>query len=253
VTGAPPIAVQQYSFGRRAAQEATLRRVAAMGYLGVEFEDLHGVAPERIREVTDELGLAIIAVHPPAPIQDCLHEMIDTAKKLGTETIVDGLYDFTSASELRDLVAGMNRVADVCAAEGITLGYHNHDAEFSTRFDGAMAFDLIMEDLDPRIFVELDTYWAQVGGVDPIHVLRSLGDRVRLLNVADGPAMSSDDDNTAVGSGDVDIPALLEAAPWVDWHIVEFHECATDVFEAVEESYRYLVDSGLSRGRSAPG
>lgn len=251
MTGPPPIAVQLYSFGRRAAHEATLRRVAAMGYLGVELEDLHGVAPEMIRELTDELGLTVIAVHAPAPtLEDCLEELIETAKKLGAQSIVDGFYEFTSTAQLRDLIARRNRAAEVCATEGLTLGYHNHDPEFSTRLDGATAFDLIMEELDPRIFLELDAYWAQVGGADPVQVLRSLGDRVRLLHVKDGPAISADDLNTAVGSGEVDIRALLEAAPWVDWHIVEFDECATDTFEAVQDSYRYLVDSGLSRGRS---
>jgi hypothetical protein len=35
----------------------------------------------------------------------------------------------------------------------------------------------------------------------------------------------------------------------VKWHIVELDACATDMFEAVEKSYRFLTGRGLSRGR----
>jgi hypothetical protein len=48
----------------------------------------------------------------------------------------------------------------------------------------------------------------------------------------------------------VDIPSVLAAAPHAAWHVVELDRCDTDMFEAVEASYRYLVGNGLSAGRS---
>ena len=53
----------------------------------------------------------------------------------------------------------------------------------------------------------------------------------------------------AVGSGTLDIPAILSSAPTARWHIVELDRCATDMMTAVADSYRYLVDSGLTQGR----
>jgi hypothetical protein len=47
----------------------------------------------------------------------------------------------------------------------------------------------------------------------------------------------------------VDLPAVAAAAPYAEWHIVELDHCATDMFEAVEKSYRYLVDAGISTGQ----
>jgi hypothetical protein len=35
---------------------------------------------------------------------------------------------------------------------------------------------------------------------------------------------------------------------YTQWLIVELDECATDMLEAVEKSYRYLVEKGLGRG-----
>ena len=42
---------------------------------------------------------------------------------------------------------------------------------------------------------------------------------------------------------------IAAAADQAAWHIVELDHCATDMFEAVEQSYRYLVAEGISKGR----
>ena len=56
----------------------------------------------------------------------------------------------------------------------------------------------------------------------------------------------------AVGDGVVDIPGVLAASPAARWHIVELDRCDTDMFEAVERSYDYLVGNGsLGAGRSS--
>jgi sugar phosphate isomerase/epimerase len=106
-----------------------------------------------------------------------------------------------------------------------------------------------MAQLDPEIFVELDTYWTRVGGRDPVKVVAELGERVRLLHLKDGPADGPKSKMTAVGDGVLDFLAIAAASDTVRWHIVELDACATDMFEAIEKSYRYLVGRGLSRGR----
>jgi sugar phosphate isomerase/epimerase len=55
---------------------------------------------------------------------------------------------------------------------------------------------------------------------------------------------------TAVGQGVMDIPAIVAAAEGrTEWMIVELDSCATDMWKAVEESYRYLIEKGLAYGR----
>jgi len=68
--------------------------------------------------------------------------------------------------------------------------------------------------------------------------------------VKDGPADAPPSPMVAVGDGAVDIPAVLAAAPGARWHVVELDRCATDMFEAVERSYDFLVGAGYSSGRS---
>ena len=98
------------------------------------------------------------------------------------------------------------------------------------------------------MIAEVDIYWAQVGGSDPKEIVTELGPRVGLLHVKDGPADSPKHPMVAVGDGVVDIPGVLDASPSARWHIVELDRCATDMFEAVERSYDYLVGGGYSGG-----
>jgi sugar phosphate isomerase/epimerase len=133
------------------------------------------------------------------------------------------------------------------------LGYHNHNWEFSTRIDGRPAYSVLFDQLSPQIFAEVDVYWAQVGGCDPVSIITELGTRARLLHMKDGPADSPKSAMTAAGAGAVDLPGVAAAAPYADWHIVELDRCETDMFEAVEASFRYLVEAGLSQGQEARG
>ena len=74
---------------------------------------------------------------------------------------------------------------------------------------------------------------------------------MRLLHVKDGPADDPGAPMVAVGAGVVDIPAILRANPAVEWHLVELDRCATDMYEAVAESRKYLATLGLTADRSS--
>ena len=57
----------------------------------------------------------------------------------------------------------------------------------------------------------------------------------------DGPADDRASAMVAVGDGVIDVPGVLAAARSAQWHIVELDRCDTDMFDAVERSYDYLV------------
>ena len=144
----------------------------------------------------------------------------------------------------------MNNANEIARSRGVSLGYHNHWWEFATNVGGQTAWSALFERLDPTVFAELDIYWATLGGADPRQVIADLGERLWLLHVKDGPCDAPESPMVAVGSGTLDIAAILASAPTAKWHIVELDRCATDMFAALADSRRYLVDSGLSRGRA---
>jgi sugar phosphate isomerase/epimerase len=253
----PGIAAQLWTFHELAATdfEGVLTGISRLGYLAVEPLGLHGRSPARVRELLDSLGLTLSSAHAPFPAGPDAARILDENAELGATTLVWSLEreEFDSPDAIARGVERINEGAERAAAHGMTIGYHNHFAEFANVFDGRPAYDLLLDLLDPRVVIELDMYWAQLGGADPAAVIRGLGERVRFLHVKDGPAQTNEDYMVPVGQGRVDIPAALGASESVRWHIVELDRSRMDMFEALRQSYDYLVGNGLSRGRVPAG
>ena len=253
----PGIAAQLWTFHDLAANdlEGVLTRIGELGYLAVEPLGLHGRAPEQVRALLDSLGMTLCSVHAPFPAGPEASKILDEQAALGATTLVWSLEkdEFDTPAAISKGVERINEGAERAGAYGMTVGYHNHYAEFANKFDDRIAYDLLLEQLDPRVVIELDMYWAQLGGADPAVIIAGLGDRLKFLHVKDGPAQTEADYMVPVGQGSVDIEAALAANPAVDWHIVELDRCRIDQFEALRQSYEYLVGRDLSRGRLPVG
>jgi sugar phosphate isomerase/epimerase len=148
--------------------------------------------------------------------------------------------EWTSADGVAGTAAALNETAAQAADLGIRIGYHNHWWELENRVDGGTALEALADRLDPAVVLEVDVYWAAVGGQDVPALLGRLGDRVRYLHVKDGPATKGDP-MTAVGSGTLPIPDILAAGKSVEWRVVELDECATDMVRALADSHAYLT------------
>ncbi|HEX3779882.1 MAG TPA: sugar phosphate isomerase/epimerase [Pseudonocardiaceae bacterium] len=249
----PAIAAQLWTFHDLAARdlEGVLTKIAALGYTAVEPLGLHGRRPAAVRALLDELGMAVCSAHAPFPAGPDASRILDEQAELGADTVVWSLEkeEFDSVEAIRRGCERINEGAANARDYGITVGYHNHYAEFANSFDGRKAYDVLLDELSPDVLLELDMYWVLLGGADPAEVLRSLAERVRFLHVKDGPAEYDGDYMVPVGQGRVDIPAVLGAGTGVRWHIVELDRCHLDMFDALRQSYAYLVGKGLSRGR----
>jgi sugar phosphate isomerase/epimerase len=246
-----PIALQLYTVRERLAADygGALARVTDIGYAGVEPfgvpADLD-TAAARIHA----LGLDVPSVHIPPPQDAAAQETaLRIAAAYDTRRIVCGMSPdgFASPDAIARTCDALNAMGRFAAENGLALGYHNHWWEFGP-VDGQIPFDVMRRELDPSIIFEVDIYWAQVGGQDPVALIADLGDRAPLLHVKDGPADNTGSAMVALGGGAVDVPGAV-AAGAADWLIVELAKCDGDMLEAVERSYHYLVDEELGHGR----
>lgn len=248
-----PLALQLYTLREQLADhfEAVIRQVAAIGYRGVETAGLYGPSPPRAAELFRELGLEVTSMHAPLPLLDHLDETIDLARVLSTRRVVCAWYPperLATPVAIRGVCDELNRANQELRAQGLELLYHNHWAECA-RVDDKFAYQYMLEYLDPTIAFEIDVYWAKTAGLDPAAWVRELGARAPLLHIKDGPA-TLDAPMTAVGEGVVDMFAIAEASQaHAAWWIVELDRCATDMMQAVTQSYIYLVQRGLAYGR----
>jgi sugar phosphate isomerase/epimerase len=248
-----PISVQLYTLRDEAAADfpAVIERLARIGYAGVEPAGFHGMAPRELRRRVEAAGMVVSSAHITLPVGDSANEILDVQQEIGAEDVVVAFLPpdrFADSDQIFVTADQLNRARENVTARGMRLGYHNHNWEFSTRIDDRPAYEILFEQLHSEIFAEVDVYWAQVGGSDPVEVVRSLGSRARLLHIKDGPADSPKSAMTAAGAGVIDIAGIAGVAD-AAWYIVELDRCETDMFEAVEQSYEYLVGEGLARGR----
>ena len=247
-----PIALQLYTIRELLAQdyEGTIRKVAEMGYVGVETANLFNSSPASAARVFDELGLTVSSAHSALPLGDQKQEVIDTMGALSCKRLVlpwQPPEKFKSLDGIKSICDSLNEAAAVANANGFQLGYHNHWFEYEV-LEGRLPVDIMLEYLDPSVFFELDVYWVQTAGQDPVEVVRRLGRRAPFLHVKDGPCQI-EAPMTALGEGVVDVPGVVAAgAGSTEWLVVELDRCATDMLEAVRKSYHYLVGKGLARG-----
>ncbi len=250
---ASPIALQLYTLREKMAHDfdGVVRQVAAMGYAGVETAGFPGTTPEKASRLFASLGLAVPSAHLPMPVGEHKQASLDTANALGIKRIINGLGpdQFTSVDKIKASCDLFNTAHEAAAEHGFTFGIHKHWWEF-LQVDGRLVCDIMLEHLTPSVFFEVDVYWVQTGGADPVDVVNRLGKRAPILHIKDGPC-NREEPMTAVGAGKVDMPGVIAAgAGSTEWLIVELDRCATDMVEAVEQSYRYLVDNGLGSGRA---
>lgn len=240
-----PIALQLYTVRDSSQRDfaRTVERVAAIGYTGVETAGFPNTSPEAAARLFADLGLTVCGAHSPLPLGGERNRVIETMQALTCKRLVLAWMppeSFTTRAGVEAVCAQLNEANAVARANGFSLGYHNHWFEFENRIDGESAHAWMARLCDPDIFFEIDTYWAKTAGDDPARVVRDYGSRAPLLHLKDGPAVR-DAPMTALGEGVMDIPAIVAAArPHAEWFVVELDHCATDMFTAVEKSYRYL-------------
>jgi sugar phosphate isomerase/epimerase len=250
---APPISVQLYSLREASEQDfpAVLRHLGATGFVGVELAGLHGLTTEQFTAIVHEAGLVVSSSHVGAS-PDVLLGSLDECQAVGCDTAILAFLppeNFATLDAIKGSAELINSGFAAASSRGMTFGYHNHWWEFETIIDGRTAWSHLWDLLEPGVVAEVDVYWATVGKADPKQVIADLGDRLAYLHVKDGPADDPKSPMVAVGSGSVDIPAILAAAPTAKWHVVELDRCATDMATAIDESYAFLTTNGYSRGR----
>ena len=225
-----------------------LRRVADFGYGAVEPYDVL-TDPEQLRADLDEAGLAVCSVHSNI-LGDDGEVLLRGVVAVGGDTVIVPWAEperFADAEAVAELAAELNLAAAKTADQGLRLGYHNHDFELSSLVGGRPALEVLADALDPAVILEVDTYWAAVGGQDVPALLRRLGDRVRYLHVKDGPIGTREGDvMVAVGSGRMPVADILAACPSAEWHVVELDRCATDMLTAVGDSLAWLAEHDLA-------
>jgi sugar phosphate isomerase/epimerase len=226
------IAVQLYSV-RDYCNDAheiveTLKKVRAIGYRAVELSSVGPLPPHELAKVLDGEGLTCCSTHED--VEELLTDPESVIERLGILTCKFTVYpmprgqDLSSTEGVKRLSKALNRSGRLFAKAGITLAYHNHNLEFH-RLNGKTVFDWLMAETDAKaLAAELDTYWVQAGGADPVEMLGRMKSRVPILHIKDyGVDTRGKATFEEIGQGNLDWERILAAAKRAGcrWYVVE--------------------------------
>lgn len=179
------IAINTESFLDYLDNDADIRKalqaVKEIGYKSVELWHVKGPEHQASwRPFLDEAGLRCCAIHELyEEVMEHIDGTIAKAKDVGAGILAIGRSrdtDWEDEASIRKLAEGLNELGRKCQTEGIQVLYHNHNTEFS-RFGDKTGLDLLFELTDPELVgSELDAYWVQLSGADPVKWCKKLAD-----------------------------------------------------------------------------
>ncbi|HUS59039.1 MAG TPA: sugar phosphate isomerase/epimerase [Planctomycetota bacterium] len=247
-----PISIQLYSVRDLCAKDfrGTIKKIAGIGYKGVEFAGLHDASAKDVAGWLKAFGIKASSAHMALVTKENVNQVVDDAATLGIKRIVSGLgpNDLKTEDDVKRAAQRFSEAAKLLKPHGMTMGYHNHWWEFD-KIGDKTAYELFFAAASADVFSQLDVYWAAYGKAFPPKVLADHAKRVPLLHIKDG-TLEINAPHTAVGSGLLNMHNIVAAADakTLEWVIVELDSCATDMMAAVKKSYKYLTTEKLAKG-----
>jgi len=220
--------------------EATLDRVAQIGYNEVEFAGYFGRTPQQISDALKKSGLTSPAAH--IDMRAPWDKTLEDAAIVGHEYLVVPWMDESQRTPdgVKQLAQEFNRRAEAARKAGKNFAYHNHDFEFKQLGNsGKLLYDTLLESTDPKlVLMEMDLFWITRGGQDPLAYWNKYPGRFPLLHIKD---MAADQSMQDVGSGQIPFAKYFKARNVGGaTHFFVEHDQPKDPFASIDRSYQHL-------------
>ena len=130
-------------------------------------------------------------------------KLFEGLKTMGAKyCVIPGMSFGSTLAEMEACCALLNQVGVVAKEYGLMFGYHNHKGDFA-QVEGQTILDYVIAHTDAdKFFIELDVCKTNMGDVDPMHYLKTYGDRIKVLHAKDEGVLGT--------SGDIDFKEVFE-------------------------------------------
>ena len=183
------------------------------------------MSPEEFKKLCNERGISIPATGAAyEELVNSTDSVIYRAKALGAKYVMTawiphktGSFNFENAKKA---VEDFNRVGKKLKENGLIFCYHVHGYEFWKHENGTL-LDYIINNTNPEdVSFEMDVFWVQFGGGDPVQLLKKYGNRWKLIHLKDLKkgakkdltGLTGPENNVPLGEGELDIPGILREA-----------------------------------------
>ena len=258
------IGLQLYTVRDAMQQDAvgTLAKVAQIGYNSVEAatytgsQKFYGMDAKTFADLLKQNGLIIPSAHyrlgqektNGADTKGTLlfewDKAVDDAAAVGIKYMVCA---YLSAEErggidhYKQLAEQFNKAAETCKKAGIQLCYHNHDFEF-IKDNNQLPYEVLLKDTHKDLVkFEIDLYWVNKAGHDPIELFKANPGRYPLWHVKDMDN-TPQHDFTEVGNGIINFKKIFEYADkaGMKYFFVEQDKTPGDPFDSIAKSIAYI-------------
>lgn len=235
------------------------QRLAQMGYTAAEafgYEDglIAGLTPAAYREAVEAAGLKLLSSHVTHPLsaQELAsgdfskalawwEECIAAHKAAGIPYLVmSWSQPLQTKAQMSVMAAFLDAIGAKCRAAGIRFGYHYHSHEYRP-VDGTTMIDVFASETKPEnVFIQMDVYWAVVGGASPVEYFKKYPGRYELLHIKDKYELGQ--------SGMVGFDAIFKAMPAAGTKafVVELEQASTpNILKGLRESALYLRNASF--------
>lgn len=225
----------------------SLKKIRQIGYTAVEMSPFGPLELQELKQVLDGEGISFPSTHLGVDqILNDFDRVTEALQFFGCRHVASS-GRANDADGYQRLAADLSRAAERLEQVGIALSYHNHHWEFQ-KFGERTGLQILLDETDPRVNFQLDTYWVQEGGADPIAWIRSVAGRIPYLHLKDMTIIDTKVHMAEVGVGNLNWPGIFTAAKeaGTQWFIVEQDFCQRDPFESIAISLRNLKAMGIA-------
>ena len=181
-----------------------LKDLAEMGYTSIEAANydngkFYGKTPEEFKSAVEKAGMTVLSSHcsrglsgeevASGDFSESLKwwdQSIAAHKAAGMKYIVNpGIGVPKTMKEMKMYCDYFNTVGYKTAAASIAFGYHNHAFEFR-KIEDQLIYDFLLDNVSPNhVFFEMDVYWVQEGGGDPVAYLKKRPSQFKAVHIKD--------------------------------------------------------------------
>jgi len=246
--------------------KGTIEKVAKVGFNSVEAAGysadgmFYGMKPQDFSKLLEDNGLIIPSSHysfgedkdPKGneKLGTILHgwdKAVQDGASIGLKYMVCAYLSPTERGGLdhyKIVADSLNKAGEICKKSGIQLCYHNHDFEFEKQ-NGKMGYDILLDQTDKDLVkMEMDLFWVNKAGYNPIDLFKAHPHRFALWHVKDMDR-TPEKKFTEVGNGTIDFISIFDHAgeSGMKYFFVEQDQCPGNPFDSINQSYTYIKDN----------
>lgn len=249
-----PLGIESYTFRNSFPINIvkTLDTIQRLGF--TEYEGgSYGMPASEFSKLCNERGIKIISTSADySELERSPDSVAHRAKSLGAKYVMCAWIPHKNSGftleNAKNAVEVFNKAGKVLKDSGITFCYHPHGYEFQPYQNGTL-LDYLIKNTNPKdVSFEMDILWIQFGGGDPVALLKKYVNRWKLMHLKDlrkGTKKdlsggTSPENDVALGTGEINIPAILKEAKKVGIKHYFIEDESNHVDEQVPQSIAYL-------------